>query len=235
MNARDRKVAIVEAALPLFARKGFAETTTRELARAAGVSEPLLYKHFPSKEALYLAIQDYSCGKNDPLHQKLTQLEPSTASLVRMIYSLMRLLIVDEKNQAVDWNTRHRLMAKSFLEDGAYARLIYKSRLEQFCARIELCLAEARKTGDIVACPVPPSIGALLAHHVGAWAALVHLPKKPAIDYQSDRRELAQNAAWFALRGIGMTDSALHRHFKAVELENFFSQDSKNKNSAQAV
>jgi len=42
MTAKDRKLAIVKAALPLFARKGFAETTTKELARAAKVSEPLL-------------------------------------------------------------------------------------------------------------------------------------------------------------------------------------------------
>ena len=42
MTAKDRKLAIVKAALPLFARQGFAETTTRELAKAAGVSEPLL-------------------------------------------------------------------------------------------------------------------------------------------------------------------------------------------------
>jgi len=71
MTAKDRKLAIVKAALPLFARKGFAETTTKELARAAGVSEPLLYKHFPSKEALYTEIQNYSCQATDTIAQRL--------------------------------------------------------------------------------------------------------------------------------------------------------------------
>ena len=37
MTAENRKLAIVKAALPLFARKGFSKTTTKELAQAAGL------------------------------------------------------------------------------------------------------------------------------------------------------------------------------------------------------
>src|SRR5258706_4205623 len=94
MSARDRKGAIVEAALPLFALKGFAETTTKDLAKAAGVSEPLLYKHFPSKEALYVEIQDYSCKGTETVVQKLADLEPSTSTLVHLVYFLMRVLVL---------------------------------------------------------------------------------------------------------------------------------------------
>ena len=43
LSGEQRRTAIVKAALPLFARKGFANTTTRELAEAAGVSEALNY------------------------------------------------------------------------------------------------------------------------------------------------------------------------------------------------
>src|ERR1041385_5698536 len=94
MTAGDRKLAIVKAALPLFARKGFAATTTRDLARAAGVSEPLLYKHFPSKEALYLEIQKVSCEGIDPAAAKVNTLKPSTASLVQLVTYLMRALVL---------------------------------------------------------------------------------------------------------------------------------------------
>src|SRR5206468_2484425 len=113
MTAEDRKLAIVKAALPLFARKGFAETTTKELARAAKVSEPLLYKHFPSKEALYLEIQNFSCRGIDPSAQKVAELPPSTASLVKLVYYLMRLLVLGQPVGTIDWDTRLRLMLKS--------------------------------------------------------------------------------------------------------------------------
>src|SRR5271156_12217 len=107
MNAEDRKLAIVAAALPLFARKGYAETTTKELARAAGVSEPLLYRHFPSKEALYDAIQNLCCQGHDPSARKflhlLTELEPSTSTLVRLVYYLVRLQVLGKPFGAIEW------------------------------------------------------------------------------------------------------------------------------------
>ena len=58
LPSKERRQAIVTAVKGTFAAKGFDGTTTRELARAAGVSEALLYKHFPSKESLYGAMLD---------------------------------------------------------------------------------------------------------------------------------------------------------------------------------
>ncbi|HSU52543.1 MAG TPA: helix-turn-helix domain-containing protein, partial [Candidatus Dormibacteraeota bacterium] len=118
MTAEARKQAIVKAALPLFAQRGFAETTTKDLARAAGVSEPLLYKHFPSKEALYLEIQEFGCRASEPAVRKLNEMEPSTLSLVRLVFYLMRALIVGKPSAIPEWDTRHRLMLNSLLHDG---------------------------------------------------------------------------------------------------------------------
>src|SRR6516164_894522 len=53
LDSDERRKAIVAAAVPLFARKGFAGTTTKELAEAAGISEALLFRHFPSKKHLF--------------------------------------------------------------------------------------------------------------------------------------------------------------------------------------
>ena len=82
LPAEARRVGIVEAAKPLFARHGFAGTTTRQIARAAGVSEALVFQHFPSKAALYREILRLGC-EGDPGLERLGELEPSTASLVR--------------------------------------------------------------------------------------------------------------------------------------------------------
>jgi AcrR family transcriptional regulator len=51
-----RRASLLAAALRLFARRGYAATTTRDLAAAAGVTEPVLYRHFPSKAALFAAL-----------------------------------------------------------------------------------------------------------------------------------------------------------------------------------
>jgi AcrR family transcriptional regulator len=52
---RDRRFAILQAAIALFARKGFAGTGISDIARAAGVSHGTVFLYFPSKEALFHA------------------------------------------------------------------------------------------------------------------------------------------------------------------------------------
>jgi AcrR family transcriptional regulator len=53
---RARREQIIEAATRVFAEKGFRRATTREVARAAGVSEGTIYNYFEDKDALLLAI-----------------------------------------------------------------------------------------------------------------------------------------------------------------------------------
>ncbi|MCI0656441.1 MAG: TetR/AcrR family transcriptional regulator, partial [Acidobacteria bacterium] len=78
LAGEERSQAIVKAALGLFAQQGFDATTTRRLARAAGVSEALLFRHFPSKRALYRAILEYKIRDAEqalPLDDSLLALE----------------------------------------------------------------------------------------------------------------------------------------------------------------
>jgi AcrR family transcriptional regulator len=55
-SGQERQAGLIAAAASLFAAKGFNGTTTKEIAKAAGVSEALVFKHFPTKRALYAAI-----------------------------------------------------------------------------------------------------------------------------------------------------------------------------------
>jgi AcrR family transcriptional regulator len=56
MKGDERKALILEQAKKVFARKSYREASTGELARASGITEPILYKHFGSKKKLYLAV-----------------------------------------------------------------------------------------------------------------------------------------------------------------------------------
>jgi AcrR family transcriptional regulator len=61
MSAPDRRQALIEAALDLFARQGYNGTTTRQIAERAGVNEAIIYRHFPRKEDLYWAVLEAQC------------------------------------------------------------------------------------------------------------------------------------------------------------------------------
>jgi len=56
MSGIERRQHFINAALHLFSSSGFRGTSTRAIAEAAGVSEALLFRHFPSKADLYAAI-----------------------------------------------------------------------------------------------------------------------------------------------------------------------------------
>ena len=58
LTSPERRAAIIDAASRMFSERGFRGTTTRELAAAVGVSEPVLYQHFETKQELYSAIID---------------------------------------------------------------------------------------------------------------------------------------------------------------------------------
>jgi AcrR family transcriptional regulator len=63
LSAPERRQELVETALRVFTEGSYRGTTTAEIARAAGVSEPILYRHFASKRALYLAALDHVWGQ----------------------------------------------------------------------------------------------------------------------------------------------------------------------------
>src|SRR5262245_47908348 len=90
LSAEQRRAAIIKAVRRLFAEKGFDGSTTRELADAAGVSEALLFKHFPNKEALFAAMQLSCCTEQDiGTLERLQALEPSASTLVLLVHFLV--------------------------------------------------------------------------------------------------------------------------------------------------
>jgi len=65
MSATERRQQLLETALDFFSRKGFGGATTKEIAAAAGVTEAMIFRHFPNKQALYQAVLDYTAHASD--------------------------------------------------------------------------------------------------------------------------------------------------------------------------
>ena len=56
LPSEDRRRQLIDTALDFFARQGFEGTTTKEIAAASGVTEAIIFRHFPNKQALYTAV-----------------------------------------------------------------------------------------------------------------------------------------------------------------------------------
>ena len=124
MTSDLRRQLILGAAKRCFARNGFAGTTTKSVAAAAAISEALLFKHFPSKAALYAEILAEEC-EADPDLAHLLGLEPSTATLVELIKGMVRHFVSISDGADHEEAQRLRLMTTSHLDDGEFARLLY--------------------------------------------------------------------------------------------------------------
>ena len=59
MSGDERRSQILQLAITLFSQRGFNGTTTKEIAKAAGISEAMVFRHFATKSELYDAILDY--------------------------------------------------------------------------------------------------------------------------------------------------------------------------------
>ena len=56
LSKDDRRIQLLDAAAKLFGKSSYGQVTTAELAKAAGVTEPVIYQHFKTKLDLYVAV-----------------------------------------------------------------------------------------------------------------------------------------------------------------------------------
>ncbi|MGE5145195.1 MAG: helix-turn-helix domain-containing protein [Candidatus Eiseniibacteriota bacterium] len=205
------------AALPLFARKGFVGTTTREIAAAAGVSEALVFRHFPTKAALYAEIVQGGC-QADPGLAWLQALEPSTDTLVLMAHCWLTYTILATHGDRENIENRHRLMAYSYLEDGEFARLTLQMVHEAVYPKFEACVRAAREAGDLVEGRVSLDNMFWFGHHLAAGIAWGRLSGSPAVPYRGVIEDVVADAVRFLLRAIGVTETAIDAHYRPQEL-----------------
>jgi AcrR family transcriptional regulator len=82
LPAAERRQAILEAAMRVFSQGSYAGATTAEIAREAGVTEPVLYRHFASKRDLYFACLDEAWTRlKEALAAVIAEVGPEQAPL----------------------------------------------------------------------------------------------------------------------------------------------------------
>ena len=84
MSADERRADVLRVAVAEFAKHGFEGTSTEDVARAAGISQPYLFRLFPTKKALFLALVGYGFGRVREAFVDATQGLAGEAALTAM-------------------------------------------------------------------------------------------------------------------------------------------------------
>jgi AcrR family transcriptional regulator len=220
LSAAERRREIVDAVRDVFADKGFDGTTTRDLALAAGVSEALLYRYFPSKESLYAAMLD-DCAKGPTFaeYKRILALEASSSTLVIMVHFVISGYVQGRHGDAYR-AAFHTLLVRSLLDDGEFVRLTHRKYASAWLQKFQACLNAGVRAGEMKCAPLRAHLSVWFVQHI-AFSLMLHLrPNVPAIDYRVSKEELVEQATWFALRGLGLKESVIRRYYnpKALSL-----------------
>jgi len=143
MSGEERRAQIVRVASTLFSKKGFKGTTTREIARAAGISEAVIFKHFSKKDELYKAIIDSRCldtGGESVLIGKLKDKKG------REVFTTVAVHMLEEHHKDPSFI---RLLTYSALEQHALSELFIKTRALELLGFLEKQITGLIKEGAL--------------------------------------------------------------------------------------
>ena len=210
ISAEERRAAIIRTATTVFVENGFNGTTTRQLAEAAGVSEALLFKHFPSKEALYSAILK-SCFEDEGTRivERLRSLRPSTSALVCLVHDLVSHILGGQPDEGE--RSFFRLAIRSLMDEGEFTRLAIQGGPLHWVRKVTDCIEAAKAAGDMLDTPVRRNLGGWFVHQLVTGIMIHSLPGESVIDYGVSRQDLVKHAVWFCLLGMGLKEEAIRR------------------------
>ena len=181
-----------------------------------------MFKHFPNKEALYSAMLLACCPDKDcSFVERLKALEPSASSLVILVHCFIARAVEREGPADAELEIQHRMMLRSLLEDGEFARFYLERVIARWLTKIEESLQAAIAAGEAVAAPVQPHLASWFVDHISVVLATRLRRAKPIVDYSVARKELLEQAVWFVLRGMGLKDDAIRRHYNPKALRLF--------------
>ena len=202
----------------MIAQTGLHGTSIREIALAAGVSEALLYKHFPSKQALYDEALASARQFSQFTIARFATFSPGTESFVLLTYATVDFILFGFPGRRGREHDTERLLFQSLLDDGAHARTVMADTAAHWMEYASASYEAAIATGDVVKLPGESSIRFRFVQQLAMALRLSHLPNPPALEYAGTQRELADQAVLFALRGLGLTDEAIRRHYRPDKL-----------------
>jgi AcrR family transcriptional regulator len=153
LGKAERKRQLLGHAKQLFVTLGYHATTTEKIAAAAGVTEPVLYRHFDSKKALFLEVLEEIRAAT------LERWNGETASLgdpLAKLHAIADMYLGSTRLHAVEFRIMHRTLVETDDEEiVALLRAFYLDS-ETLLARI---IAEGQQTG-VFRRSLDPRVGA---------------------------------------------------------------------------
>jgi len=141
MPAAERRHQLLQTASKLFAERGYARTTTAQLAQAAGVTEPIIYRHFDSKRDLFVALIEETGSTTLKIWQKSLETAENPADRLALLLGQNPMISLGDEEAIA-----YRVILQSITEVNDEA--IHKAVNEHFHALHDFLSGEVQKAQD---------------------------------------------------------------------------------------
>lgn len=168
-SAEERRIQIIRAATTVFARSNYRLAGTADIAREVGISEPAIYKHFPSKKALFLRILKDCRESMLGVWQQVVDSEEqdSVSALRRMVRVFVEVLRAHPDEVKIQFQA----LAES--DDPDIARQLRENN--EAYVRFLAQLIDRAKSESVVPAEVDPYVTGWLINSIGITLSLVRL------------------------------------------------------------
>lgn len=221
LKAPERRRHILETATQLFAERGYHGLTTKDLARRLGITEPVLYQHFSSKETLWLEVKRQCRFPFSEWEQISNQAAPSTRQFLLITGMLVWGITLGRRPGSLEAVPRHdqilRLLGHGLFETEGplcwhqehFSHTILPWWMLSYHAALEAGELELEEVSDE---PLWLAFRQMLA--LGLMEA-----GRPHLSVTWDtEKERFTHLARTLLRGLGVKDEVVRRNFSFAKM-----------------
>lgn len=187
------------------------------------MSEALLFRHFPSKDALYAQLERHCVDAQAVGRHLLEGTAPSTSTLIMGVAVLVQAVFPGIGEKEAHDDTK-RLVTASLLDDGKFAKAFIDRHVRPWIDLFADCLEAARTAGDLEDGVGSGRAELWFVHHLANTLHLIVLSEGEVVDYGMSRDEVTASAVLFLLRGLGVKEAAIDRHYDPGKLNSIITQ-----------
>ncbi len=227
LKAQDRRQQILEIASELFAQRGFHGVTTRDLAQRLSITEPILYRHFISKDDLWLEVKRLHRFPFHDWEKFVKGPSPSTAHFLFITGMLVWGITLGRRPGSLESVPRHpqilRLLGHSLFEiEGPL-----KAHQEHFAHTLlpwwMMSFAAASEAGDLHVEQVSDETLWLAFTQMLSLALTEASTPQVLVSWETERERLT-HITRFILRGMGVKDEVVRRGFSFAKMYQGFAE-----------
>lgn len=191
-NDQGSRVRLLEAAVRLFAEKGYVNTSVREIVELAGVTKPVLYYYFKSKEGMFRVILDYAAKQEEEILSEVLETPGPVLERLIRLYRLAYRALNKDRNL---FKFIHNLIFSPYLETDHLDLGQYHRRMIDVIKSIYL---EGLAKGEVKEAS-PDEVAFLV---MGLFDFCIHLDYTQPQRSDPGRPERLLRMAFFGLNGV---------------------------------